>query len=130
MANVSVSADPNSVDYGQLSLQIINIAIVTISLLLFLATKIKTMMSMCLEGQTATEKKLDGVQQSVILNIGELRTTVQELRAVSTDHIGELKDTVHALRAEVKAASSGSKESPATSVMSDSKTSDISRHEP
>lgn len=85
------------VDYGQLSLQIITILCVLANLLFLLATKIKTMISLCQDGQTATEKKLEGVHQTVTVNIGELKNQVQ------------------ALAAEVKAASSG-KPSPSSSV--------------
>ncbi len=95
------SSAANGVDYGQLSLQIINILLVVTTLLLFLATKIKTMILMCQEGKTATEKKIDGVNQTVTVNIGEL------------------KSAIHTLAAEVKAASSG-KASPSSSVSVDS----------
>lgn len=91
------SSEATDVDYGQLSLQIINILLVVTTLLFFLATKIKTMILMCQEGKTATEKRIDGVNQTVTVNIGEL------------------KNAIHTLAAEVKAASSG-KPSPSSSV--------------
>lgn len=104
MSNITQSSDPNSVDYGQLSLQIINILAAVAILLIVLATKVKSIITMCKEGQTSTEKKLEGVHQSVTVNIGELKQAVTQLAA------------------EVKAASAG-KASPTASMMSDSKTS-------
>ena len=104
MSNFTQSSDPNSVDYGQLSLQIINILAAVAILLIVLATKVKSIITMCKEGQTSTEKKLEGVHQSVTVNIGELKQAVTQLAA------------------EVKAASAG-KASPTASLMSDSKTS-------